>query len=508
MKPQVRREGPRLVDGDGRPVIMRGMGIGNWLLPEGYMWQIHDGATSPRRIEAMVTSLVGEEEATRFWQRFRASFFTSADVARIAAAGFDHVRLPFNARHLIGADGTDLAAGWTPIDDCIAWCADAGLGVVLDLHAAPGGQTGANIDDSEGDEPGLFLDPGNRELCVELWRRVAMRYADEPAVWAYDLLNEPLRDEYATRHADDLRGHYQDLTAAIRSVDEDHLVMYEGAHWATDLSIIDRVWDEASVLQFHRYWAPPEVRGFRPYLDLRDRLGLPLYLGESGENSAPWVRASFGLAEELGIGWCFWHWKKLATTSSPADMCAPEGWSELVAYAEGRGRAPSPARAAELLEGLLEAMPISRCTWRQDIVDALMQWPAGEVAGYGFVPTGRALSHPESDGLRSDEGLLITQAEGEAGAYVFAPDPAERARAGELVVRLRTGDEVAYRCRGARPEVELVGAAGGVPEIAVRADGDSWLVVVRATSEVSYTGLVLTTALDAASTGRQTHHLW
>ncbi len=34
------RDGDQVVDGYGEPVLLRGMGLGNWLLPEGYMWGI------------------------------------------------------------------------------------------------------------------------------------------------------------------------------------------------------------------------------------------------------------------------------------------------------------------------------------------------------------------------------------------------------------------------------------------------------------------------------------
>src|SRR5687767_11756411 len=62
-------EDGRLVDGDGEPLMLRAMGIGNWLLPEGYMWKF-SGARGdrPRRIEARLVELVGEERAAAFWE--------------------------------------------------------------------------------------------------------------------------------------------------------------------------------------------------------------------------------------------------------------------------------------------------------------------------------------------------------------------------------------------------------------------------------------------------------
>src|SRR5690606_36143428 len=89
----------RIVDDAGAPVMLRGVGLGNWLLPEGYMWTFEPpGPQSPRQIEALAADLVGPERAAVFWAEFRQRFIADADLARIAAEGLNHVRLPINAR--------------------------------------------------------------------------------------------------------------------------------------------------------------------------------------------------------------------------------------------------------------------------------------------------------------------------------------------------------------------------------------------------------------------------
>ncbi len=47
----VHTRGRDIVDGAGRPLLLRGVGLGNWLLPEGYMWKFGEGLNSPREIE-------------------------------------------------------------------------------------------------------------------------------------------------------------------------------------------------------------------------------------------------------------------------------------------------------------------------------------------------------------------------------------------------------------------------------------------------------------------------
>lgn len=214
----VHADGGRLVDGQGRPRLLRGVGLGNWLLTEGYMWGFDDaGPQSPRQIEAFIDDLIGSTAAVTFWRTFRERFITENDIEQIAAAGLDHVRLPINARLIIDDTGRLVEEGIALVDRLIEWCRAHRLWVVLDLHGAPGGQTGTNIDDSPRGLPDLFLKGGAyRDLTVRLWEELARRYRDEPVVAGYDLLNEPLPNDYQDRLAPDLVVLYRDLTDAIR----------------------------------------------------------------------------------------------------------------------------------------------------------------------------------------------------------------------------------------------------------------------------------------------------
>ncbi len=355
------------------PALLRGVGVGNWLLPEGYMWRFNAGATSPRRIEAIIAQALGQADAEQFWVSFRDNFFTQADIAEIARLGFDHIRLPFNARLLIDSEGTPLS-GFDYVDRCLDWAHAAGLGVVLDLHAAPGGQTGANIDDSQRDLPELFTDPANRELTIELWRLLARRYVNHPAVIAYDLLNEPLPDKHAQLWPD-LVPLYRDLTRAIREIDTDHVIMYEGAHWATNFTMFESPLDDNACLQFHHYWSPVNPERFEALRTQANQLGMAIYMGESGENSPEWIREMFTTCTQRGISWNFWPWKKLDTTTSPFSAPAPTGWEAMIAWAEGHGPALSRSQAAELLTEFLGNIKLSNCQRRDEIIAALPLTP-------------------------------------------------------------------------------------------------------------------------------------
>jgi endoglucanase len=440
-----------LVDGRGEPVMLRGVGLGNWLLPEGYMWKFGaPGPQSPREIEALIESLVGEDRATEFWQRFRRTFVTEDDIVRIRAEGMNHVRLPINSRVVIDEDGTLIDEGFALIDQLIEWCRAHDLWAVLDLHGAPGGQTGTKIDDSPNGSPDLFTDERYRKLTVKLWQSIARRYHDESVVAAYDLLNEPLPNEYQHLYADRLRDLYREITAAIREVDANHLISYEGTHWATNWEIFTEVWDPNSILQFHKYWSAPDRPSIQQYIDTGRRLALPIYMGEGGENYLDWIQTAFQLYEDCGISWNFWPWKKVDTFTSPCSVDAPAGWSQIVGYAVGRSLKPDAAAAWETLNELLEAMALSRCTYRPEVISALLRRAPLRIPASGFGFRGAGRSYQTSDGVpmvgfRHDDQVTIRPVGGVEPEALVWNHHAESVRSEpELVVSLRHGDWVAY----------------------------------------------------------------
>ena len=178
-------QGQSIVNEKGDPIRLRGLGLGNWLLPEGYMWNFGNQADRPRRIEKLIEDLLGPAEAKRFWQEYRANYIADADLERMAALGFNSVRPAINSRVLLAQANPPVYSeeGFALLDHLIAQSKARGIYVILDMHAAPGGQTGQNIDDSEEDEPELFMDAACQDQLVALWTTIARRYKDEPLPW-------------------------------------------------------------------------------------------------------------------------------------------------------------------------------------------------------------------------------------------------------------------------------------------------------------------------------------
>ncbi len=167
----IHAEGTRLVDGNGENFAIKGINLGNWLVPEGYMFKFKH-ALSPTEIAGVVETLVGPEQATRFWSEFRDVYVAKDDIDFIKAAGFNTVRVPLNWRLFvepgdIASDDKFEGPGWALLDRLVQWCREDGLHVIIDLHAAPGGQTGVNHDDGTG-FPLTFYVPRYRDLTVDV----------------------------------------------------------------------------------------------------------------------------------------------------------------------------------------------------------------------------------------------------------------------------------------------------------------------------------------------------
>jgi len=446
----LRTDGQRLVNGSGQEVLLRGVGFGSWLLPEGYMWRFPEAGDRPRRIERMIRELIGADKAQSFWDKYYDVYVAEADIRRIAAEGFNSVRVPINARFLLREESEAFDERRLAIlDRLIGWCRTYRVYVILDLHGAPGGQTGTNIDDSADNEPGLFLEEANKRLTIRIWRMLAERYKDEWIVAGYDLLNEPLPDWFAM-YNDQVMPLYKEITRSIREVDDRHIIIVEGAHWATDWSIFDEKFDDNVMLQFHKYWNNPDTESIRKFLDKRAEWDVPIYMGEGGENNIEWYIGAFRLFEDHRISWNFWTWKKLDTTNSPCSVLLPDSWSKLVDYLEG-GAAPDAAEAERTLWAYLDNLPLERCAYRPEVVNALLFRPPVRIPAIFYGYQGEGISYgigrqaSSGIGFREHDGTDIRFTDSERTTPNFAHGRGEAWQPDEwLHVRLMPGDWLAY----------------------------------------------------------------
>ncbi len=385
----LKTQGHNMVDESGTIVLLRGVGLGNWYLPEGYMWKFGDQGDRPRKIEALVAEMIGPEAGEMFWPAFRRNYITEADIRRIAELGYNSVRPALNARLFLTEDDNpvDVAEGYELLDNLVGWCKKHKIYVVIDMHGAPGGQTGTNIDDSPRDQAELFADPKFQDRLEGLWVKIADHYKNEPTVAGYDLLNEPMpkRTGAYDKYKDRLEPLYRRLTTAIRAVDKRHMITLEGADWANEWSVFTEKFDDNLFYQFHFYcWdRPDKLNGIDQYLKRREQLNAPVWVGETGEKNNAIYWGTMQLFEANNIGWSFWPWKKMDATNGIYSIKKPAGWDEIAAFSRGRAK-PSKEIAQKAFDELLENVKLENCVFYPDVVNAMFRRAPGKVEAENY----------------------------------------------------------------------------------------------------------------------------
>lgn len=373
-------KGKDIIDPQGVPTALKGINLGNWLVPEGYMFKFEE-ATSPRLINDLITELSGSEFTKYFWSQFLANYITSKDISFIKSLGLNSIRVPFHYKLFTEEDylGYEKRMGFSLIDSLINWCRKEKLYIILDMHCAPCGQTGQNIDDSHG-YPWLFEDEACITKTAQIWKDIARRYRNEPVIIGYDLLNEPIPHFYDTARLNPkLEPVYKTIVRAIREVDINHIVFIGGSQWNTNFSHFGPPFDPKSVYTFHRYWSDTTQSVIQDVITLRDRYNVPVWLGESGENTDNWIKSFRGLLDKNNIGWCFWPYKKMDDPRCIVSYPKPINYDLIIEYDKQPElgfekmftRLPPFELVRKTLEEFARASNFKNCTPNKGFIDAL-----------------------------------------------------------------------------------------------------------------------------------------
>jgi aryl-phospho-beta-D-glucosidase BglC (GH1 family) len=332
----IKTNGTKLVDNKGNSIILKGTNLGNWLVPEGYMFKMNQ-VSSPRKIDELLYELVGPDSLQVFWNGFLNNYITHDDIKYLKSIGVNHIRLPFHYKMF--TDDLYMGernAGFKYFDRLIDWCREEKMYVLLDMHAAPGGQTGDNIDDSYG-YPFLFKSKSSQDLMTKIWVKIAEKYKNEPVIIGYDIVNEPIahyfNDElpYLNHQLFLL---YKRIVTEIRAVDKVHTIFLNGSNWAGNFDVFEEIIDNNVVYEFHKYWFEVNKESIQKYLDFRDEHQVPIYIGETGENTDEWVNDFRALLDKYEVSWAFWPYKKMKNTKGIMNFKEPEDYHLITKYAD------------------------------------------------------------------------------------------------------------------------------------------------------------------------------
>ena len=259
-----------IVNENDENIILKGVNLGNWLLWETWMGFVpeytHDWAYYDT-LQVLIDRF-GEEKTAEIVKTYEENFITEDDIAQIEKLGFNCVRVPFWYRNFMTEDlkwlseNHDDNKGFQKLDWLISTCEKYGIYVMLDLHGAPGGQSKNHCTGKAGRNE-LYENENMMNATVELWSAIAERYKDNKTVCAYDLLNEPQNNggydgdyswsaesEEAVSHTNKA---YDTLYKAIREIDKNHIISFEGVWSTTVLPNPQEMGYENLLYQLHLY---------------------------------------------------------------------------------------------------------------------------------------------------------------------------------------------------------------------------------------------------------------
>ncbi|MBN9296620.1 MAG: cellulase family glycosylhydrolase [Filimonas sp.] len=391
----LRADGQRIVNEKGENVLLRGIGLGGWMLQEGYMLHINKEGQQ-HLIRKKIDSLIGPEKTKEFYDAWLANNTRKTDIDSLKKWGFNSVRLPMHFdlytlpvdQEKDSTKDTWLTKGFEMTDKLLAWCKANKIYLILDLHAAPSGQgNDLNISDRDGSKPSLWQSSNSQRKTIALWKKLAERYANEPWIGGYDIINEPNwgfddpandRNGLKEQHNAPLKKLMEDITTAIRQVDKKHIVIIEGNGWGNNYNGILPTWDNNMVLSFHKYWNYNDTNSIRHIINTRTKYNVPVWVGETGENSNVWYTEAIRLMEDHNIGWAWWPLKKLGN-NNPLEVKSNPDYDKVAAYING-GPKPDAATAYKGVMTLANALKTENNIVHRDVIDAMFRQPHNATA--------------------------------------------------------------------------------------------------------------------------------
>jgi len=345
------------------------------------MFKMHE-VNAPRKIDELLYELIGPDSLNDFWSNFLDNYITQEDIKYLKSIGCNHIRLPFHYKLFT----EDLymggrKQGFKYFDKAVEWCKKENIYLLFDMHCAPGGQTGDNIDDSYA-YPYLLKSQSSQDLMKNIWVEIAERYKDESIVIGYDLVNEPIA-HYFDGELQELNHSlfllYSRIIEEIRKVDKNHIIFLNGSVWAGNFDVFEEFVDSNVVYEFHKYWFDIKQEAIRDYVDFRDNNNVPVYIGETGENTDEWINNFRQLLDQNQIGWAFWPYKKMNNNSGIMNFREPDDYylitefalSDRSSYKKIRKNIPDRSRVQNALNEFVENSRFPNCFPNEGYVKAL-----------------------------------------------------------------------------------------------------------------------------------------
>ncbi|MEK6794000.1 MAG: cellulase family glycosylhydrolase [Spirochaetota bacterium] len=183
---------------------------------------MYKGHDIPRLRGAMSPNTVKDEDFRVFGSEWKANLVRYQMTRKWGAANTDLELAEYDT--WIEEEMTDLDR---LLNAALTW----GFKVVVDLHSPPGGR----LDDRS---MRMFYEQRYNDHFVKVWERFAKRFKGHPAIWGYDLVNEPVETKPAPAgmdyHATQTRA-----AKAIRAIDANMPIIVEVLEWDSPRGFVE-----------------------------------------------------------------------------------------------------------------------------------------------------------------------------------------------------------------------------------------------------------------------------
>lgn len=324
--------------GNGDTVYLRGTNAGGylvqefWMTPTDYSYENYT-VTCELDIYETLTARFGEQNMRNLIDVYQDNYWTEADFDNCASLGINCIRLPFWYMNFVDFNGNYIDGCFDRIDWFLQEAGERGIYVILDFHGAPGSQNGSDHSGVDGGDNKLGASQfffgsnayNNQQLYYDIWYKIAQRYAGNPTVAAYDLLNEPYCTyRYNSGYSDDelhnmLWSIYDIAYDVIRSADPDHVIIMESTWDAWDLPNPSTYGWENVMYEYHNYlYDDYDNANGQQIANMQNKINginsmnynVPSYMGEFSyfNNASAWDQG-LQLLNNNGLNWTSWTYK-------------------------------------------------------------------------------------------------------------------------------------------------------------------------------------------------------
>ncbi|MEE0715264.1 MAG: cellulase family glycosylhydrolase [Eubacterium sp.] len=306
--------------GTGDVVYLRGTNAGGWLVQED--WMNPTNASDQKTMMTTLANRFGTSKRDELVSTYENNYWTTQDFDNCAEMGMSVIRLPFTYMNLCDDNGNLKSNAFDRLDWFVQNCSQRGMYVILDMHGAFGSQNGMDHSGEINDGKQLYYNQNNKDKTLNLWKKIAEHFKGNPAVAAYDILNEPGIKAAATYslHWD----FYNEIYNAIRSKDSNHIIIMESCWDADNLPRPSQYGWTNVAYEYHYYpWsAQNSSDAQKSYFSSKvsdianHNYGVPTFVGEFTcfEQEEGW-KAAMSTFNGQGWHWTTWSYKVTGNSS-------------------------------------------------------------------------------------------------------------------------------------------------------------------------------------------------